>query len=176
MSDPAQTEQLYTAHREALVRYALSIVGARDTAEDLVQEACIRFLGAGADLSSGQARLAYLHRIVRNLAFDLIRRQKLETTGQATAPPLWAAPTPAADPEQALMLGQQIQQLHAVLAALPPQTRIAMEMYRFGGARLSDIADHLGVSVATAHRHVQRAMAEIAEQLFPDHDQKTDHR
>ena len=51
------------------------------------------------------------------------------------------------------------------MSELPERTRIAMEMHRFGGCTLKELADHLGISVSMARvlvmdgiRHCQRAL------------------
>jgi RNA polymerase sigma-70 factor (ECF subfamily) len=36
------------------------------------------------------------------------------------------------------------------LAELPERTRIAVEMHRFGGCTLKEIAEHFGISVSMA--------------------------
>ena len=56
-------------HRRALVEYAARIVGSRAQAEDLVQEAWFR-LDAAVRKRAIHEPLAYLYRIVRNLALD----------------------------------------------------------------------------------------------------------
>jgi RNA polymerase sigma-70 factor (ECF subfamily) len=38
-------------------------------------------------------------------------------------------------------------------------------MHRLGGYTLGEVAEHLGISVATAHRHVRGAMMRIAMAL-----------
>ena len=58
---------LYLAHRRELVNYANGIVGDRAQAEDLVQEAWLRF-GAVAERRLLEEPIGYLYRIVRNLA------------------------------------------------------------------------------------------------------------
>ena len=49
------------------------------------------------------------------------------------------------------------------------RTRIALEMHRFGGATLSDIADFLDISVGRAHALVQVVAAPFtnAGEVFP---------
>lgn len=69
--------QLYLAHRGALVEYALPIVGDRMRADDVVQEAFIRFAPDKALI--GQP-LGYLYRIVRNLAYGFTRRALADWT------------------------------------------------------------------------------------------------
>ncbi|EIK95731.1 ECF family RNA polymerase sigma factor [Pseudomonas sp. M47T1] len=69
MNPCAQKLDLYLTQRAALINYATSVVGCRNQAERLVQEAWLRF-GAQA----GETRLSGLLRIVRNLAHAQARR------------------------------------------------------------------------------------------------------
>jgi RNA polymerase sigma-70 factor (ECF subfamily) len=55
-----------------------------------------------------------------------------------------------------------VQVVAAVIAALPENARIAVEMQRFGGYTLQEVAARLGVSVPTAHRLVHGALLQIA--------------
>ena len=63
--------------RPALVNYASSIIGNRVLAEDLVQEAWLRFDEASKGRFLEDAT-GYLYRIVRNLALDSKRRDAQE--------------------------------------------------------------------------------------------------
>ena len=72
-----QRKPLFTRRRGALVDYADGIVGSRAEAEDLVQEAWLRLEKAGRRGRLDQP-LAYVYRIVRNLAFDVRRRMTHE--------------------------------------------------------------------------------------------------
>src|SRR3546814_1293981 len=64
---------LYLRHRAELIDYATPIVGDRALAEDVVQDAWLRFSEAGShDAKTRLIRqpVGYLYRIVRNLALD----------------------------------------------------------------------------------------------------------
>src|SRR5262245_35209429 len=65
---------LYIAHRGALVNYANGNTGDRAHAEDVVQEAWLRF-GTTASERPLDQPIGYLYRIVRNLAVDGRRRR-----------------------------------------------------------------------------------------------------
>jgi len=69
--------QLYLAHRAALLDYAAPIVGCRARAEDVVQEAWLRF-SRQQDDADIRHPASYLYRIVRNLALDQTRRTATE--------------------------------------------------------------------------------------------------
>src|SRR5262245_10998703 len=71
MVDTETRHQVYFANRTALIAYATRIVGSRETAEDIVQEAFIRFAPANTGSESSGLSPAYLYRIVRNLSLDL---------------------------------------------------------------------------------------------------------
>lgn len=172
MPEPRRIEDLYGDHREALVGYAKSILYSQDTAEDVVQEAYLRFLRAEKELQTPQAELSYLYKIVRNLAFDLIRRRRLEASHQNEDVPAWGIPAEETRPEQTVLLDEQRRQISTTLQGMPDDVRKSLELYRFEGLTLNAIAVSLGLSPPTVHRHVQRAMAEISHQLFSDPDDK----
>ena len=77
---PSDASSLFTEHRRSLVDYATSIVGSRAQAEDVVQEAWLRFDEVARQRLLGES-LAYLYRIVRNLALDgqrtIVRERRL---------------------------------------------------------------------------------------------------
>ena len=160
-----RTLALYLAHRGALVNYANGIVGDRARAEDVVQEAFLRFASAREKSDEAVERPpAYLYRIVRNLAID---RQRAEAarTGEATLENL---PSPSATPEQTAIDRDQLRVLAAALAELPERTRTAFNMHRLEGCSLKEIADHLGVSVVRAHQLVKDAIRHGTKRLDAD--------
>lgn len=156
---------LYAAHRPALVRYATHILGSREAAEDIVQDAFIRFSPANVYGTSAGQTLAYLYRIVRNLCLDLIKRRKVEMRERDGEPPYWSVPRAVETPEQTLLVSDEVRIIAEVLDSLPLDQRVAVEMHRFGGHTLEEVAAHLGISVATAHRHVRSALVQIALRL-----------
>lgn len=158
---------VYFTHRAALIDYATPILGSREAAEDIVQDAFLRFAPAKTRIGSPEQTLAYLYRIVRNLAFDVLKHRKVEKREADTGAPFWATPQAEPTPEQALQYGDQVRIVSQVLATLPAEVRVAVEMHRFGGYTLEEVADHLGISVPTAHRHVRSAMLKIASRIDP---------
>ena len=157
---------LYLAHRQKLVHYASGIVADSGRAEDVVQEAYLRFSAASADRPLQQP-VGFLYRIVRNLAFDLRRRLVLEdkTLDLDSNAGLSDIPDNAPSPEDEAIQHQEFARVVAAMEALPERTRVALEMHRFGGFTLKQIAERLGISVSMAHvlvvegvRHCQRAL------------------
>jgi RNA polymerase sigma factor (sigma-70 family) len=159
---------LFLAHRSALIDYAAPIVGCRMRAEDVVQEAYIRFSAAAHQADASQDRIvqpvSYLYRIVRNLALDWARRPKVEA-GLPDAGSVDRIPAPAPSPERAALYRDELRVVADALAELPERTRIAFEMHRLGGHPLRQVAARLGISVGLAHQLVRDALTHCAERL-----------
>jgi RNA polymerase sigma-70 factor (ECF subfamily) len=146
-------------NRRALIEYAASLVGSRPLAEDLVQEAWLRFDEAERKQFVREP-LNYLYRIVKNLALDRRRRSvregrifaeiRVEDAAEITT----SGPI---SPEIEALFRDELRELTVALDALPKRTRIAFKMHRLGGARLHEIASFLGVSVTTAQVMVNDA-------------------
>jgi RNA polymerase sigma-70 factor (ECF subfamily) len=73
----ASFEELYRAHVQAVFRFAMSVVGNRETAEDLTSEAFIA-LYRNLDAIDQSLLPAWLLTVVRNRARDLWRRRAVE--------------------------------------------------------------------------------------------------
>jgi RNA polymerase sigma-70 factor (ECF subfamily) len=158
---------LYLSHRAALIEYALPIVGDRMRAEDVVQEAYLRFAPsttAPADPVVNQP-LRYLYRIVRNLAYDVMRRRLTEQRYQLEEPNWWMVPATPRTPEEKLAFRQKLNQIDEILGEFSPEVRLAVKMHRLGGYTLREVADQLGISVNMVHRMVRDAVAVVAARL-----------
>ena len=143
LDSSADKLDLYLAHRSALVDYAAPIVGCRARAEDVVQEAWLRFNGRQDPGLAINNPVGYLYRIVRNLALDLTRSIATERR------------QPDGD---------------SLLAQLPERTRMAFEMHRLGGYTLQQIAAALGISVGLTHQLVHDALSHCVAWLVRGHD------
>ncbi|MFK4870528.1 sigma-70 family RNA polymerase sigma factor [Novosphingobium sp. ZW T3_23] len=152
--------------RRDMIRYARKITRDQDDAEEVVQEAYLR-LGEMASRQVLESPGGYLTRIVRNLALDWIRRARRHVdTHEADGDTVLlgvAADQPS--PEQAALARAEVDRLTAALAELPERMRIAVEMHRFGGAKLREIAEELGISVTLAHQLVTEGVAHCRSRL-----------
>lgn len=158
---------IFIGNRRALVEYAAGLVGSRTLAEDVVQEAWLRFDGA-TEKHFIREPLNYLYRIVRNLALDRRRRAFRENRIFASIGIEDAAVVSLdqpATPETEALFRDELRQLELALASLPERTRIAFEMHRFGGARLREIAGYLGISLSMAQVLVDDALEHCKREL-----------
>jgi RNA polymerase sigma-70 factor, ECF subfamily len=63
-----------------LRRFALSLTGDRDRADDLVQEACVRALASASQWQAGTRLDSWVYKIAQNLWFDRLRSAKVRGT------------------------------------------------------------------------------------------------
>jgi RNA polymerase sigma-70 factor (ECF subfamily) len=166
MSSADPSLAVYIEHRGELLNYANGILGDRARAEDVVQEAYIRFADAAARRLFDEP-VSYLYRIVHNLAFDGIRRLSLEGRHMARPGDQVTADVPEErpSPEAETIARQELDRVAAALADLPERTRLAFQMHRLGGLKLREIAERLGISTSMAQvlvteavRHCQRSL------------------
>lgn len=133
----------------------------RSEAEDVVQEAFLRLAGSEAPRPDIRSPLSYLYRVVRNIALDRVRREKIERR-EEEAPQWWMMPAAAPSPEDEAAHRQLVDRVETVLREMEPRMRLALEMNRFEGFTLQEISGRLGVSIATVHRLVKEALSRVA--------------
>lgn len=173
MRSPVGPQALLLSARTALVNYAQRIVGERAAAEDVVHDAYLRLEQMPNESGEIQHALAYLYRVVRNLALDH-GRSRLRAERRVAKPPAWLHPVEAEDPALICARQAHLQRLAEAFDRLPPQQRQALDMHRFGDHTLAEIAAQLQVSMATAHRLVQQALLHLARSV-PETREGADH-
>ena len=154
---PSGLEQVYLAHREALLRF-LRARGAGDHAEDLLQEMWIK-ASAGA---SGPIRdpVPYLYRAANNLMLDrrraAMRQAKRDSDwvgGEGGIEPADDRP----DAEQQLVARDELAAAEAVLVGLGERTDSIFRRFRLKGQNQRQIAGDLGISLSAVEKHLQKA-------------------
>jgi RNA polymerase sigma factor (sigma-70 family) len=174
MKDDGEKLEVYMAHRSALLDYATPIVGDRMRAEDVVQEAWLRFsTRSERDRGDGTRILqpvAYLFRIVRNLALDLSRALIREAPHPAGDLAMEDLAADMAGPEREVVGRDQLRVVAAALAELPARTRRAFDLHRFDDKTFAEIGMILGISQGRAHALVQEAVAHCAAALLGARD------
>ncbi len=153
------TLQVFLAAQADLLRYATRITGDSAEAEDVVQDAWLRFR-AIANARILEEPNGYLFRIVHNLALDRQRRRARENrifVGGETVP-TELVPSDQPSQQSSAEAKDELALLHEAMAALPARTRRAFELYRFEDMKLIEIGQELGISKSLASELVIEAV------------------
>ena len=125
MAPSDSTLALYIEHREQLLSYANRIVRDRASAEDVVQEAWLRFsTRSGQDEQIAQP-LAYLYTIVRNLALNWTNRAAKHGPVSVPEPTMESVAADEPSVERVLYYRDELRLLQEAIAELPERTQTA---------------------------------------------------
>jgi RNA polymerase sigma-70 factor (ECF subfamily) len=152
----------FGTHRRRLLDLARGLTGSRWEAEDIVQDAWLR-VDAGR-LPAHEAVSAWLHAIVRNLALDRLRRQRLERDWLAASLHDGMAGRDAAAPsceDLADLNRQAAAALRLVTDRLAPVAAAAVLLREVFDADYADIAAACGKSEAACRQLVHRALQRV---------------
>lgn len=160
----------YHQHRKPLVDTAQSLLGCRARAEDVVQDAFLKVWDQGfADNVRDEGR--FLHRVVRNLAIDRLRRLALENRFAACEVDVeQEAGSLSASPERQLAGTRALQHALASLAELPARVQKVLLLTRLEGRTQREVARSLGVSPTLINFMLKDALAQCRgslEQSYP---------
>lgn len=143
------------AEHARLLRYFNRRVG-RDAAPDLVQEVFARMFGSGT-LDRIENPPAYLTRIARNLLIDRSRQKRRDCT---IFFPLDENRDAACRAEQTWRIeaADLLRLYRQAVRAMPPKTRRVFVMHRLRRMTYKQIAEQVGISIATVEYHMMRAL------------------
>lgn len=159
-------DRLYLDCRRTLHPVLTRRLGSRAEADDVLQEAFLRFLGTYVGRSIANP-LGLLARIATNIVRDgarkaSVRRRLLE---ESDALPCGGLSPPT--PESELSGRQDLQRLKDAIDALPPRCREVFLLHRLEGLPHSEVAKILGISRSAVEKHMIRAQGQLRALLDP---------
>lgn len=166
--DSRAFKRLYDMASRRLLARAMAILGNRDTAEDVLQDAFVAIWRKASQFDPARGSgSAWLSRIVRNAAIDRLRQDRLIARYQVSGdelPELPVAPEPAADRLD----------LQRSLARLSPEQSTTIALVVIEGWTHEEVARRDNVPTPTAKARARRGLARLRATLTePGGDCKT---
>lgn len=165
--DAGAFDVFYERHGGAAYSLAYRVVGERQAAEDVTQEAFVSIWRSGAryDAARGSVR-SWTLGIVRNRAIDLLRSRsgrapKLDFDDDMA---LEARPAEERTDDEALRR-ETARELRGALGELPGEQSKVIELAYFGGFSQSEIAEMLSVPLGTVKGRMRLGLEKIRGQL-----------
>lgn len=153
----------FRAEYPQVLRAVELMLGDRETALDLAQEAFARLYRHWHKACRYDHPGAYVRRIAVNLAISHIRRRRVQEKTLRALSPLSEAEPAYRDPS-----------ILEAVRRLPPGQRAATVLFYFEDQPSSEIARILGCSESTARAHLHKARAKLAH-LLESHDERRAH-
>jgi RNA polymerase sigma-70 factor (ECF subfamily) len=163
--DETALKKIYEQEAPRLLGMVYCIVGRRDLAEDVIEDAFLQIWqqARSFDPTRGSAR-DWIYSVVRNRALKLRRAVLHESTVQDGA--LLAIPDGIMDPTARLPAESALR--HA-LESLDPKRRTSLILACVHGCTHREIADQLGVPIGTAKAWIRRSLISLWKNLhIPD--------
>lgn len=144
--------QQANALKPKLYKYLLHYLKCPSQAEDIVQDAFLKLLTSG-HIDEIENPEAYLHRSVRNMAIDRLRKIRFERSlfdAESSDPP------DPRSPETMMCDRETIQSVDDAIAGLPMGVQQAFYWHRIDGVPQKAVAARLGVSRSLVCTYVRR--------------------
>jgi RNA polymerase sigma-70 factor (ECF subfamily) len=151
----AAMREAFEAHYVSLLRLGAALVGRRDVAEDLVQEAFVRAASKLEQLNPEETG-PYLRRVVVNLSRDRFRRLAVEIRHLRKSA--------RNEPDQSGSFEDR-QMLWRSILRLPIRQRACVVLRFYEGMSEAEVAEVLECAVGTVKSQTSRAMTKLRKEL-----------
>jgi RNA polymerase sigma-70 factor (ECF subfamily) len=148
-------ESYFRREHPRLLATAVALVGDREVARELVQEALLRTFNAWAKISRLERPGGWTRRVLVNLCTDVHRRRGSEQRALSLVSPSPVVESPAL-PSTAFW---------NAVRALPKLQRAVVALHYVDDLSVAEVADVLGVSSGTVKTSLMRARTALAPTL-----------
>ena len=152
---------LYEAHALGMIRLAHIMLGDRQSAEDVVQEAFCGLYRRWSHLSDQGSAVHYVRSAVLNHCRSVLRRR---ATSQAPRE-LAGYPEPARSAEAAVLTSEERDEIMRAVRRLPPRQREALVLRFYLDMSAEETAATMGISASSVRSATHRALASLGDML-----------
>lgn len=155
-------EELVLRYEKTVYNLALRMVGDRDDAFDMTQEAFIKAYGSLSSFRGDSKFSVWIYRITTNVCLDFLRSKSRKqqvslTVSDDDEDAQLDIPDPKADPEQQLIKKISMQSVEEGLKTLPDKQRQILVMRELGGMSYAEIGKALSLEEGTVKSRIFRA-------------------
>lgn len=165
-------EELVLKYEKTVYNLALRMVGDRDDAFDMTQEAFIKAYGSLSSFRGDSKFSVWIYRITTNVCLDFLRSKSrkqqvsLTVSDDDDEDAQLDIPDPSSDPEQQLMQKMSMQSVEEGLKTLPDKQRQILVMRELGGMSYAEIGKALSLEEGTVKSRIFRARKRLCTFLL----------
>lgn len=159
--DVAAFDQLVQRHMNRAFAVAYRLLGHREDAEDLVQDAFIQALDKIDTFERGRPFAPWFFRILTNRGLNARQSRALRTMSDVPEDTASALGSPEHDAER----GELRERLREAVAKLPERQQLIVQLFEIDGWTSGEIAAALGISDGTVRWHLHEARRLLRAEL-----------
>jgi len=163
-------ETLYARYAQAVLAYALGMLGERDRAEDVLQQVFIGFVKQAPTLPRNTCVKAYLFAAARNRITNIRRdRDRAETFAAGYELFVQRRSVPGPDAAAAAQADEVRGRLNAALARLAEEEREVILLHTQGELSFTEMSAALGIPRGTLATRYRSGILRLRELLNHEH-------
>lgn len=160
---------LYDRYAKRLLNFAFKMLGNREEAEDITQEAFIAVFRKLKSLKDDSKFEAWIFRIARNFIYQRYRLRAFEhgslETDEELSAELNKLEAPEKSPEERLLSDELQDVVNRLIRELPEKYRDVFVLSAINGFSYQDIAEILGRSIPAVKTDIHRARLEVRSKI-----------
>lgn len=160
---------LVDRHKRMAYQTALGLVGNRDDAYDISQEAFLRAYRSAGTYRPEQPFLPWFYTIIANLARTWLKRRGIAKSRTVDLDEVHYLVADEASPEEALIQREDIQRMRVAILKLPFDDREIITLYHFRNMSYEEIAELLAIPRGTVMSRLYYARKRLARLMGEDH-------
>src|SRR3954452_5203468 len=165
-ADPRAFEVVYERHAGAAFSLAYRMVGRRNTAEDVVQEAFLNLWRSGARYERGRGSVrTWVLGIVHHRAIDALRRSTVHDRRRSSDEGIEERLEAPQRTDVEAARREEAAFVRAAMEALPDEQCQVIELAYFGGFSQSEIAELLGMPLGTVKGRMRLGLEKLRTAL-----------
>jgi len=158
---PARALAVLVENRVRFLAFLEKRVGARDAAEEILQQAYVRGMARGGGLRAGESVVAWFYRLLRNALADHRRRCDAERRALAA----YAGETAATAPHDGALMEAVCGCVTGLVSTLKPELGDIIRGVDLDGVPLRAYAARAGITANNAAVRLHRARQALGRQL-----------
>ncbi|QMU30890.1 RNA polymerase sigma-70 factor [Adhaeribacter radiodurans] len=159
-------EQFFKSYYSRLVYFAYQILADKSKAEDIVQEAFIKFWDHKEEVTMNPVAIKnFLYSTVKNSSLNIVRHEKVVEKYKSNFTPAEVEETTVVN---YIIQSEVLAEIHQAIQTLPESCQRISRMGYLEGMKNHEIAATLGISINTVKTQKQRAMQLLRLRLNPE--------
>jgi RNA polymerase sigma-70 factor (ECF subfamily) len=158
-------DAVYEALRPRLFSFVLRMVGRREVAEELTQEAWLRLAARAACLREDTEIERWMFTVARNLCVSFLRTRGRERASGVASDLVEQLAAPGPSPSRQAESNEELVRLERAITSLPERYREALLLVRVEGMTPAAAADVCGVSAEAMRKRLERGRDMLAARL-----------